>query len=124
MGFLERLSGRPAQPAPPQTAESEKSSAESTTSGTGRADVLRESAPAGLGGLSGVPSRLYDPYQGMEAAIGGKRMMFQLPDAPEFVFEEDAAFHRRSVGESVQVREWSASHGTCEPSACLKSLRP
>jgi mitochondrial import inner membrane translocase subunit TIM23 len=65
-------------------------------------------------------TRLYDPYEGVAAALGGgggggggpvasggpanssRRLAFQLPEGPEFVFQEEAAVHRRSWGENLQ----------------------
>lgn len=46
--------------------------------------------------------RLYDPYEGVSQAIGGKKLVFQLPAGPEFVFAEEAAVHRRSWTENLQ----------------------
>jgi import inner membrane translocase subunit TIM23 len=121
MGFLDRLAGRPAKkdaadasggagagaaaPAPPSTSE-----------------VLRDSGSHDLPGA--VPAtRLYDPYEALSALGGGggavgagaaggaggpggpgtsRRLAFQLPEGPEFVFQEEAAVHRRSWGENLQ----------------------
>jgi len=68
-------------------------------------------------------TRLYDPYEGVAAALGGsgggpgggggalggggggaggRRLAFELPEGPEFVFHEEAAVHRRSWGENLQ----------------------
>eukprot|EP00878_Enallax_costatus_P025968 GHUV01027833.1.p1 GENE.GHUV01027833.1~~GHUV01027833.1.p1 ORF type:complete len:104 (+),score=17.01 GHUV01027833.1:547-858(+) len=48
------------------------------------------------------PRRLYDPYAGISSALGGRHAAFQLPEGPEFVFQEEAAAKRRSWGENLQ----------------------
>jgi hypothetical protein len=45
--------------------------------------------------------RLYNPYEGLNT-LGGRGVAFQLPEGPEFVFQEEAAAKRRSWGENLQ----------------------
>jgi hypothetical protein len=60
-------------------------------------------ALGGMGGGAGTSSgRLYDPYEGISQAVGGKKHAFKLPDQPEFVFEEEATVRRRGWTESLQ----------------------
>mmetsp|Transcript_37003 Transcript_37003/g.82260 ORF Transcript_37003/g.82260 Transcript_37003/m.82260 type:complete len:263 (-) Transcript_37003:610-1398(-) len=71
------------------------------------------SLPAGLqmpsfpgampGSAVSTPSgRLYDPYEGISSAIGGKKQAFVLPEQPEFVFEEKALVRRKGIFEYLQ----------------------
>lgn len=46
--------------------------------------------------------RLYDPYEGISAAVGGRHRAFDLSEGPEFVFQEEAAARRRGWGENLQ----------------------
>jgi hypothetical protein len=46
--------------------------------------------------------RLYDPYADISTAMGGRRAAFQLPEGPEFVFQEEAAARRRGWTENLQ----------------------
>lgn len=95
MGLLDKLSGRDIRPPPPEPEEKEEAS-------TSSSEVLRDTA-ANLGGFQ-APSaeRLYDPYAGISSALGGRHAAFQLPEGPEFVFQEEAAAKRRSWGENLQ----------------------
>ncbi|KAF8056228.1 ttc30a [Scenedesmus sp. PABB004] len=63
-------------------------------------EVLNDPAAA-LGGFT-PPGRLYDPYEQLGGAIAGRRAAFQLPEGPEFVFQEEAAAKRRSWSENLQ----------------------
>ena len=60
---------------------------------------------AGAGGLQ-LPSmaagRLYDPYEGITASVGGRKQAFKLNEQLEFVFEEEAAVRRRGWTENLQ----------------------
>lgn len=47
-------------------------------------------------------TRLYNPYDGISAAVGTKPHAFKLPSGPEFVFEEEAAVRRRGWTENLQ----------------------
>lgn len=47
-------------------------------------------------------TRLYNPYDGLSAAVGAKPHAFKLPTGPEFVFEEEAAVRRRGWTENLQ----------------------
>eukprot|EP00879_Flechtneria_rotunda_P019799 GHRR01020811.1.p1 GENE.GHRR01020811.1~~GHRR01020811.1.p1 ORF type:complete len:159 (+),score=33.38 GHRR01020811.1:171-647(+) len=96
MGLLDRLAGRDTRARP----EPEEQPAEPTTSGPRTSEILRDTAPS-LGSFQ-TPNRLYDPYEGISSAIGGRRAAFELPQGPEFVFQEEAAAKRRSWGENLQ----------------------
>lgn len=72
-------------------------------------DMIRDIAPdsaflkaatMSVGGDSS--SRLYNPYEGISAAVGTKPHAFKLPTGPEFVFEEEAAVRRRGWTENLQ----------------------
>jgi len=112
MGFLDKLVGRPAQPseeerraaeAAAMTAQQQQQQQATSTSG----DVLHDISPH-AGGGGGFPgsvtpaSRLYDPYEGISTAVGGRKAAFQLPEGPEFVFQDEAAARRRGWGENLQ----------------------
>lgn len=105
MGFLDRLAGttpkqqqeeeKAAQPQQQQQASTSRSSSE----------VLHDLSPnAGSFpvGAAGSQARLYDPYEGISTAVGGRKAAFQLPEGPEFVFQEEAAARRRGWGENMQ----------------------
>eukprot|EP01025_Chloroclados_australasicus_P002927 TRINITY_DN1066_c0_g1_i1.p2 TRINITY_DN1066_c0_g1~~TRINITY_DN1066_c0_g1_i1.p2 ORF type:complete len:217 (+),score=26.26 TRINITY_DN1066_c0_g1_i1:149-799(+) len=48
------------------------------------------------------PSRVYNPYEGLSAALDNRlRKDFTLPDAPEFIFTEEAVAKRRSWSENL-----------------------
>lgn len=100
MGFLDRLAGRPAQPQEEDKPKEEQQRA-STSS-----EVLHDIAPPAAGSVGGGfpshPGRLYDPYEGISSAMGGRKHTFQLPEGPEFVFQEEAAARRRGWGENLQ----------------------
>lgn len=98
------MTGRKQEAAP---APQEPEASTPTTSSHPAHELLRDHSPnlptsPNLPGFEAPGSRLYDPYEGISAALGGKRAAFQLPEAPEFVFQEDAAVHRRSWGENLQ----------------------
>lgn len=101
MGFLDRLTGKKADKEAPT-----ESVAEATPSTSGSGEVLREFAPLSTSPVPSMPGmaseQLYDPYEGLSAALGGKKAAFRLPQGPEFVFQEEAAVHRRSWGENLQ----------------------
>jgi import inner membrane translocase subunit TIM23 len=40
--------------------------------------------------------------EGISSALGGRKAAFELPEGPEFVFQEEAAAKRRSWGENMQ----------------------
>jgi hypothetical protein len=102
MGFLERLSGR-ANREEVDVQAAAADSASPTSSGVNTSELLRDIAPGGSGMGGAAPSsRLYDPYEGLGVVVGGKKMMFELPAAPEFVFQEEAAARKRSWGENLQ----------------------
>ena len=46
--------------------------------------------------------RLYNPYEGIGAAVDGRKgTAFRLPSQPEFLFSEEAAVHHRSWSENL-----------------------
>lgn len=95
MGFVDRiLGGR-------QQEQGQAETPVSTPEPPSSRELLRDTAPSTS--LS-LPQRdkLYDPYDGISQAIGGKKAVFRLPQGPEFVFAEEAAVHRRSWGENLQ----------------------
>eukprot|EP01023_Acetabularia_acetabulum_P014821 TRINITY_DN17214_c0_g2_i2.p3 TRINITY_DN17214_c0_g2~~TRINITY_DN17214_c0_g2_i2.p3 ORF type:complete len:132 (-),score=11.75 TRINITY_DN17214_c0_g2_i2:882-1277(-) len=48
------------------------------------------------------PSRVYNPYDGLSAALDNRlRKDFTLPNAPEFIFTEEASVKRRSWSENL-----------------------
>lgn len=98
MGFLDKLAGR-REPAPP---EEPPAAPEPTISGVSASELLRDVSPGAGGVGQGPSSRLYNPYEGLSTSVGSPKLVFQLPEAPEFVFQEDAAVHRRSWGENLQ----------------------
>ncbi|GBF94438.1 mitochondrial import inner membrane translocase subunit-like [Raphidocelis subcapitata] len=107
MGFLDRLVGRQPQPAEEDAsaaAQQQQQQQQQPHGGTSTSgEVLRDIAPAAGGGFpGGAAARLYDPYEGISTAVGGRKAAFQLPDGPEFVFQEEAAARRRGWGENLQ----------------------
>lgn len=42
------------------------------------------------------------PSEGISSALGGRKAVFQLPEGPEFVFQEEAAAQRRGWSENLQ----------------------
>jgi import inner membrane translocase subunit TIM23 len=47
--------------------------------------------------------RLYNPYADLHGALDGKNVgnLYRIPDAPEFLFTEEAAVHRRSWSDNL-----------------------
>eukprot|EP00882_Tetradesmus_deserticola_P023108 GHRQ01025142.1.p1 GENE.GHRQ01025142.1~~GHRQ01025142.1.p1 ORF type:complete len:230 (+),score=52.48 GHRQ01025142.1:285-974(+) len=101
MGLLDILGGRDrrAQREAEEEEEPAAAATDATTSGSSR-EMLRDPA-ASLGGFE-PPNRLYDPYADISTAMGGRRAAFQLPEGPEFVFQEEAAARRRGWTENLQ----------------------
>lgn len=98
MGLLDRIAGRSSQQEQ-QAQQQEEKAVPSTTSSS---ELLHDIAPH-VGGLPSAPhARLYDPYEGISMAVGGRPHAFQLPEGPEFVFQEEAAVKRRGWGENLQ----------------------
>lgn len=96
MGFLDRLAGRDTRPQSPEA------DAEPTTSAAaGSSEVLKDTAPT-LAAFQQPSNRLYDPYEGISSALGGKKAVFQLPEGPEFVFQDEAVAKRRGWSENLQ----------------------
>jgi hypothetical protein len=44
---------------------------------------------------------MYNPYDGISDALGGRKAVFTLPEGPEFVFADDAAVKRRGWSEHL-----------------------
>jgi len=115
MGFLDRLTGRRAAGSPSeQSAEAGPSQPEFLAeavpaASAAQADQLREAIPDFAGSSSALSSsdggqRLYNPYEGINAAIdsrSGRPIAYKLPKQPEFLFSEEAAVHRRSWSENL-----------------------
>jgi hypothetical protein len=40
--------------------------------------------------------------EGISSALGGRKAVFQLPEGPEFVFQEEAVTKRRGWSENLQ----------------------
>eukprot|EP00798_Chlamydomonas_sp_ICE-L_P023120 gene23120-30321_t len=109
MGLFSRITGRPDAP----KKEEEPAAAVPSSSAQGnQEEILRDVSPGsgssygppsvsssampnlgtGFNSMNAVPSaRLYDPYEGISSAVGGKKQSFNIPDRTEFVFEEEAA---------------------------------
>lgn len=104
MGFLDRLAGgkRDNKESATDTLH------DSVPSTSGSSEILKEfqapvSAPTVAPTIStSMSEQVYDPYEGISNALGGKKAVFRLPQGPEFVFQEEAAVHRRSWGENLQ----------------------
>jgi len=106
MGFLDTFR-RPRPTEPPSDAGPPAgellSDAAPSTSGS---EALGSSEPPPLSGLA-FPSadgnqRLYNPYEGIGAAVDGRKGgAFRLPAQPEFLFSEEAAVHHRSWSENL-----------------------
>jgi hypothetical protein len=109
MGFLDRLVGRPA--APDDDGGDARAGAAAPPPGPSTSEVLQDlaphtsgggGAPAGFPGNPASAARLYDPYEGISTAVGGRKHAFSLPEGPEFVFQDEAAARRRGWGENLQ----------------------
>eukprot|EP00245_Coleochaete_scutata_P005592 TRINITY_DN19251_c0_g1_i1.p1 TRINITY_DN19251_c0_g1~~TRINITY_DN19251_c0_g1_i1.p1 ORF type:complete len:199 (-),score=41.35 TRINITY_DN19251_c0_g1_i1:415-990(-) len=61
------------------------------------ADSATPSASSGEGG------RLYNPYQDLHGALDSRSLdhLYRLPDAPEFLFQEEAHVQRRSWSDNL-----------------------
>lgn len=64
-------------------------------------DVFRPPADMVAGAAGG--NRLYSPYAGLAGQFDPSisRALMELPDAPEFVFSEEATVHRRTWSENL-----------------------
>lgn len=103
MGWFGRSS--PPKQEPPASIESPVA-AETSTS----AEILHEAAPStNLDALRTTPStseRLYNPYDGLGAVLDSRRrgegpVTFRLPQAAEYVFNEEASVQKRSISENI-----------------------
>ena len=63
-----------------------------------------------LAAQGGAGSRMYNPYAGLPGAFDPamSRQLLQLPEAPEFVFSEEAAVKHRGVSENLTFITGSA----------------
>lgn len=106
MGFLDtfrrpRPTEAPSDAGPP--AGELLADAAPSTSGS---EALGSAEAPPLSGLA-FPSadgnqRLYNPYEGIGAAVDGRKGgAFRLPAQPEFLFSEEAAVHHRSWSENL-----------------------
>ena len=94
MGYLDRLLGKQEQ-AEEQAAPAPE--LPSTSSPTPEA-LVRDFSPM----VDVRPSSsMYNPYDGISDALGGKKAVFALPEGPEFVFADDAAVKRRGWSEHL-----------------------
>jgi len=67
--------------------------------------LQRSSSSTGAGeGARGTESWCFHPApsEGISSALGGRKAVFQLPEGPEFVFQEEAAAQRRGWSENLQ----------------------
>lgn len=103
MGFLNRLVGGRHEESAASDAGSVPvpDSLPSTSAPAVNPELLRDMAPR-FSASQPSPTRLYDPYEGIAQAVGGKKAVYQLPEGPEFVFAEEAAVRRRGWGENLQ----------------------
>lgn len=83
--------------------------ASSTSSLPPSSEILQETAATtGLNALRTTPDseRLYNPYDGLGAVLDSRRrgegpVTFRLPQAPEYVFNEEATVQKRSISENI-----------------------
>lgn len=56
-----------------------------------------------LRGLAGAPTMRYNPYEGLPSTLdpGLLEKMYNLPESPEFLFQEESRVHRRGWGENI-----------------------
>jgi import inner membrane translocase subunit TIM23 len=104
MGFLDRLVGKtPQQQEEERAAAAAKQQQQSApTPSTSASELLRDTAPQAGAFSAASAQRLYDPYEGISTAVGGRKHAFTLPEGPEYVFQEEAAARRRGWGENLQ----------------------
>jgi hypothetical protein len=74
--------------------------------GRDHAEMLRDPSASALPGFPPATDggeRLYNPYQGLNAALEsrGVKSGYKLPKQPEFLFSEEATVHRRSWSENL-----------------------
>jgi import inner membrane translocase subunit TIM23 len=93
--------------APPPPAPSKPSQPAFDASVSGKAleadsDTFRPPSDM-LGAAAGGSGRLYSPYAGLAGTFDPtiSRALLELPDAPEFVFSEEATIHRRTWSENL-----------------------
>lgn len=83
--------------------------ATSTTSSLpASSEILQETAATSLDALRTTPDseRLYNPYDGLGAVLDSRKrgegpVTFRLPQAPEYVFNEEATVQKRSISENI-----------------------
>mmetsp|Transcript_3848 Transcript_3848/g.7954 ORF Transcript_3848/g.7954 Transcript_3848/m.7954 type:complete len:247 (-) Transcript_3848:248-988(-) len=56
-----------------------------------------------LSGFGAAPTIRYNPYEGLPSTLdpGLLEKMYNLPEAPEFLFQEESRVHRRGWGENI-----------------------
>lgn len=92
--------------------------------GSNSSEVLRDhSAPLipGFPSTSDAGERLYNPYEGLNAALDNRSIKggFKLPSQPEFLFSEEATVHRRSWSENLTYYT-GTGYLSGEESLCFK----
>jgi import inner membrane translocase subunit TIM23 len=101
--FWRKSDDSAAAPAPQQPPPSAPPAFDAAVSGTTLdSDAWRP--PADMAGSSvATGSRMYSPYAGLAGQFDPSisRALMELPDAPEFVFSEEALVHRRTWSENL-----------------------
>jgi import inner membrane translocase subunit TIM23 len=92
-------------PSPPPAAAPAEAAFDATVSGKALesdADAFRPPSDL-LGSSTAASGRLYSPYAGLAGTFDPtiSRALMELPDAPEFVFSEEATMHRRTWSENL-----------------------
>ena len=101
--FWRRDDKSAAAPAPQPPPPSAPPAFDASVSGTALdSDVFRPPADM-IGGSAAGGSRMYSPYAGIAGQFDPSvaRQLMELPDAPEFVFSEEATVHRRTWSENL-----------------------
>jgi import inner membrane translocase subunit TIM23 len=103
--FWRRDDSAAPQAAPPPSAPPSPPAFDASVSGKAleaESDAFRPPSDM-LGAAAGGSGRLYSPYAGLAGTFDPtiSRALLELPDAPEFVFSEEAAIHRRTWSENL-----------------------
>jgi import inner membrane translocase subunit TIM23 len=101
--FWRRDDKSAAAPTPQPPPPSAPPAFDASVSGTALdSDVFRPPADM-IGGSAAGGSRMYSPYAGIAGQFDPSvaRQLMELPDAPEFVFSEEATVHRRTWSENL-----------------------
>jgi import inner membrane translocase subunit TIM23 len=89
---------------PPVSAAPSSAAFDATVSGKALADSDAFRPPSDmLAAGPGASGRMYSPYAGLAGTFDPQisRALMELPDAPEFVFSEEATVHRRTWSENL-----------------------